>query len=123
MNTKRKTPQAEARSESRIAAALEGLGCHGSGRSGGLGFAGGGCIKVATSKRLTVSGAEEHHAGMWDAVTLPIADARHGETEHAGHLCGATETVNDLGRGFIHGHILAQAKIKSKPKLSLEKLG
>jgi len=39
MNTKRKTPQAEARSESRIAAALEGMGCHGSGRSGGLGFA------------------------------------------------------------------------------------
>lgn len=99
------------------------MAVHGSGRSGGLGFAGGGCIKVATSKRLTVSCAEEHHAGMWDAVTLPIADARHGETEHAGHLCGATETVNDLGRGFIHGHILAQAKIKSKPKLSLEKLG
>lgn len=31
MNTKEKAPQAEARSESRIAAALEGLGCHGSG--------------------------------------------------------------------------------------------
>lgn len=50
---------------------------------GGLGFAGGGCIQIAASKRLAMSGTEEHHAGVWNAVTLPIADARHGETEHA----------------------------------------
>ena len=40
MNTKRKAPKAEAQSKGRCGTALEGMGSHGSGRSGGLGFAG-----------------------------------------------------------------------------------
>lgn len=41
MNTKEKTPGTEAPSKGHCEVALEGIGSHGSGRLGGLGFAGG----------------------------------------------------------------------------------
>lgn len=56
-NTKRKTPQAEARGKGRISAALEGIGCHSSGRSGGgLGLAGVLLVKLNQSRADFVIG-------------------------------------------------------------------
>lgn len=50
---------------------------------GGLGFAGGSRIQINTGKGFAVCSAQEHHAGMWDAIALPIADTGHGKAKDA----------------------------------------
>ncbi|MDR6768645.1 hypothetical protein J2W88_003949 [Acidovorax delafieldii] len=87
MNSKQvaeeKAPRPEGLSKSHCEMALEGLGCHGLGRLGGLGWTGSCSLKIKANKLFALRYTQEHHSGMWNAVTLPIADARHGETEHA----------------------------------------
>lgn len=118
MNTKRKTPQAEARSESRIAAALEGIGSHGSGRLGGLGFAGG--LGGGQSREaVNLIEAESHAFGRSKVNQLlgcfnrnrlalfVVPDVRLGAADAiAKSRLGDAEQFTD-SFDLIHAHILA----------------
>lgn len=97
MNTKRKTPQAEARSESRIAAVLEGIGSHGSGRLGRLGFA----------EPARLQNAHLPDAGLWD-VFAPLGHGAGRNTQQLGESCGAPSELDCLLR--LHGPYLSTLK-------------
>lgn len=86
---------------------------------GGVGLlvgAGRSCFQIEASKLFFLGDFQEHDAGPWDAIALPIAHTWHGETKQAGHLRGAAQALDDFGCCCIHAvNLSAGQSLKQAP--------